>query len=365
MRIALALTGGVDRSGRVRVIPALLAFVERMARRHTLVVYALRYHDEPCSYPLLGAAVHDLGRPRGLGRQYAALVNALRRDAPFDLIHAYWALPAGLAAALAGRRLGIPSLVTLDSGELVGLPDIDYGLQLRLRQRLAVTATLRLATQLSVCSGYMMRLAERHGAAPVQVPIGIDTTFYTPGPRPEGPPWRLLHVASLNRVKDQPTLLSALRLLAASLPVHLDIAGEDTLGGAMQRLAARIGVDRHVTFHGGLPSDALVALYRAAHVLIVSSRHEAAGVAVLEAAACGVPTVGSAVGYVADWAPEAAVAVPPGDPAALAGATAALLADPARRGRLAAAARSRTLGHDADATAEAFDLLYHQLATRR
>jgi hypothetical protein len=34
MRVALVVTGGVDRSGRERVIPALLSFVERQARRH-------------------------------------------------------------------------------------------------------------------------------------------------------------------------------------------------------------------------------------------------------------------------------------------------------------------------------------------
>ena len=45
MRVALVVTGGVDRSGRERVIPALLSFIQRQARRHELVVYALR----PCT----------------------------------------------------------------------------------------------------------------------------------------------------------------------------------------------------------------------------------------------------------------------------------------------------------------------------
>src|SRR5579863_8090413 len=128
MRVALVVTGGVDRSARERVIPSLLWFIERQARRCDLAVYALRYHDRPCSYPLLGATVRDLGRPRGLARQYSALVSALKHDGPFDVIHGYWALPSGLVSAVAGRRLGIPSIVTLDSGELVAFPDIGYGL---------------------------------------------------------------------------------------------------------------------------------------------------------------------------------------------------------------------------------------------
>jgi Glycosyl transferase 4-like domain len=152
VRIALVVTGGVDRSGREKVIPAILWLIERLARRHVVFVYALRYHEQPATYPLLGATIHDLGRPRGLLRQYRHLVDALRRDGPFDVVHGYWALPAGFAAAAAGRRLGVPSVVTCDSGEFTAIPDLDYGLQRRWRQRQAVAATLKLASQTTVCT---------------------------------------------------------------------------------------------------------------------------------------------------------------------------------------------------------------------
>jgi len=124
MRIALVVTGGFDRSGRERVIPSLLWLVERLARRHEVFVYVLRYHDKPCRYNLAGATIQDLGRPKGLCRQYAALSSAMRADCPFDIIHAYWGLPAGLLATIIGRRLGVPSVVTCDSGEFVALPRI-------------------------------------------------------------------------------------------------------------------------------------------------------------------------------------------------------------------------------------------------
>src|SRR5712692_410983 len=173
MRIALVVAGGVDRSGRERVTPALLWLIERLAWRHEGVVYALRYHEQPRSYPLLGATVHDLGRPRGSLRQYLALARTLRRDGAFVVIHGDQALPAGLVSTMAGRRLGIPSLVTLDSGEFAAIPDIGYGLQRLRRQRLAVAATLRLAKRLTVCSQYMERLSRPHGVAPDVIPIGV------------------------------------------------------------------------------------------------------------------------------------------------------------------------------------------------
>src|SRR5216110_677434 len=71
MRIGLVVTGGVDRSGRERVVPSLLWLIERLARRHDVHVFALHHYRDPCTYPLLGATVHDVGRvdgPIGLRR---------------------------------------------------------------------------------------------------------------------------------------------------------------------------------------------------------------------------------------------------------------------------------------------------------
>jgi glycosyltransferase involved in cell wall biosynthesis len=254
-------------------------------------------------------------------------------------------------------------VVTCDSGEFVGIPDIDYGLQLRWRHRRAVNATVRLATRVTVCSGYMARLARGHKAIPVIIPLGVDVSLFSPAIRHDnGPPWRLVHVARRNPVKDQPTLLHALRRVIDRVPmVHLDIAGEDTMGGAINDLARQLGVDAHVTFHGVLPSRRLADLYRTAHLFVLSSRHEAAAVVVLEAAASGVPIVGTSVDYLADWAPERAVAVPAANPAALADAIIATLGNPAERQRLAASAREWALAHDADWTARKFIDLYEAL----
>jgi glycosyltransferase involved in cell wall biosynthesis len=116
-----------------------------------------------------------------------------------------------------------------------------------------------------------------------------------------------------------------------------------------------------VTFHGVLPSRELAGLYRTAHLFVLSSRHEAAGVAALEAAASGVPVVGTSIGYVADWAATSAVAVPVGDPAALGEAIVRLLYDPVERRRIAESARDWAVAHDADWSAAEFARLYSGL----
>jgi len=166
-------------------------------------------------------------------------------------------------------------------------------------------------------------------------------------------------------VKDQTTLLEAFgRVRARVTRVHLDIVGEDTLEGAMPQLARRLGVEDAVTFHGFKPSDEIVGFYQRAHVFVLSSRHEASGIVILEAAACGLAAAGTAVGHIADWTPDLALGVPPRDPDALAAAIVSLLEDPIRRALMADAARAWTLAHDADWTAERFEELYGELAGR-
>jgi glycosyltransferase involved in cell wall biosynthesis len=371
MRIGFVVTGGVDRSGRERVVPSLLWLVERLARRHDVHVFALHHYREACTYPLLGATVHDVGRVDGppglrlarLRRRLAAAIRAHAGDRPFDLLHAYWGMPAGVVATSIGRRLGLPVVLTLDSGELVGIGDIQYGLQRRWADRRAMGRAIRDAARLTVSTAYMARMVPARSRPPDIVPIDVDARAFPETRRAPGPPWRLLRVASMNRVKDYPMLLQAFAAIRAREPrVHLDVIGEDTLHGAVQRLARTLGVDSHVTFHGFQPTDALASFYSRAHVHVVSSRHEAAGVTVLEGACTGLPTVGTDVGYIADWKTDRAVAVRVGDAQALANAVVALLKETPRRERLGMAARQWALEYDADWTARQFDRIYGEVA---
>ncbi|MCC7354195.1 MAG: glycosyltransferase family 4 protein, partial [Anaerolineae bacterium] len=144
-----------------------------------------------------------------------------------------------------------------------------------------------------------------------------------------------------------------------------DIIGEDTLDGEVQRLAHDLGQDDAVTFHGFRPSEVVTGFLQQSHLLLHSSRHESGPIVFLEAAACGVPAVGTAVGHFADLAPDSAVAVPVGDPAALARATLDLLHDPARRRAVGESAQAWALTHDADWTAAQFEALYARLVSAR
>jgi glycosyltransferase involved in cell wall biosynthesis len=372
MKIAIVVTGGLHPSGEEQVVPSWLALFERLAKTHELHAFTLRHLPTPQTYVLRGFTVHDLGRPSAplwLARwaQEKALTQALDTAGRFDLIHGFWADPAGQLAARAGRRLKIPSVVTCDSGEFVSIPKIKYGSQRTRRGRNAVAEACALATTVHVCTKFMAALAHAKGVSTTIIPLTSVTsqaaTLKSAFNRRGARDFRIVQVASLSRVKNQRLLIDAMRFVREKADAHLDLIGEDTLGGQLQKHVTEIGLAEHVTFHGFLPQDRVLALLSDADLYVQSSTHEAAGVSVLEAAAAGVPTVGTLAGYVADWAPTKAVAIGDAIPESLADAILMLHADPDRRRSIAAAARTFAIAHDATFAATRFDQLYSTLAT--
>jgi glycosyltransferase involved in cell wall biosynthesis len=365
MKLALVVPGGVDRGGEQRVIPALLALLERLARVHEVHAYALHQEAKAADWVLAGAHVHNIGdgwtRLRGI-----VAIRAEHRKAPFDAIHAIFSGSCSLVGVAAARMLGVRSLVHVAGGELVAMPEIDYGGRRRLASRMREAVVLRAADVVTAASAPIIESLRDLGIAGRRVPLGVDLRAWPPSlPQRRGiGPAKLVHVASLNPVKDQATLLRAMaRLVRFDPGITLDIVGVDTLQARIQALAAELGLGHCVRFHGFLAQRELRPLLAAADLLVLSSRHEAGPLVALEAAVVGVPTVGTAVGHLREWAPRAAAIVPVGDPAALAGVIGRVLADEDLRLRLATAAQRIALAEDADATALAFEALYGLRAT--
>lgn len=372
MKIALVVPGGVDRTGELRVIPALLALLKRLAARHEVHVYALRQEAQPGHWPLLGAQVHNIGgRSTRLAplRAVAAIVAEHRRGRPFELVQSIWSGPCGFAAVSAARLLGLPGAVHLAGGELVALHAIAYGGRLGWRGRLREALVLRAAHAITAASAPMLAQLAALGLAGRRLPLGVDLQAWPalpPRRRDAQAPLRLIHVASLNRVKDQHTLLQAVALLPRlGLPFQIDLVGEDTLGGEIQALARRLGIAEQTRFHGFLTQVQLRSVLQLADLHLVSSLHEAGPLALLEAAVLGVPSVGTRVGHLAEWADaQAALGVEVGDAQALARAIAALAGDEDLRLRLAAEAQRRALAEDADHSAALLEALHAELVGR-
>jgi glycosyltransferase involved in cell wall biosynthesis len=246
------------------------------------------------------------------------------------------------------------------------MPQIGFGGFQTWKGRLREACVLRAASAITAASAPTIDRLRALGLKAQRIPLGVDLNRWPPrhplGRRRDRPA-QLIHVASLNRVKDQSTLLRALAALEHA-GVHFDmhIVGEDTLHGTIHRLSRDLGIAPRIQFHGFLTQRQLRPLIETADLLLMTSRHETGPVVLLEAAIAGVPTVGTAVGHLIEWAPDAAMTVPIGDFATLAVAIRRLLDDDGLRLSIARAALARATREDADFTAQCFRELYQSVA---
>ena len=123
-------------------------------------------------------------------------------------------------------------------------------------------------------------------------------------------------------------------------PAKLVIAGGK--GWYYERIFARVselGLADEVIFPGYVPAQELPWWYRAAELFVYPSVFEGFGLPVLEAMACGTPTITSTASALAEVAGDAALLVDPADTEALAEAIGRVLGDPAH-GRSAAPCRT-------------------------
>ena len=364
MRIALVVPGGVDRSLEYRIIPALLALISRLAINNDVHVFALYQESKAAEWKAMGAHIRNIGPRQTVWRAVRAIC-AEHRTTPFNVVHALWSGWPGLIAVASGKILGIPCLVHIAGGELVSMPEIAYGGRLKWYGRLREAYNLRAATAVTAASTPVIEKLAELGVAAQRIPLGVDLTAWPPRDpvqRDQGRPARLIHVASLNLVKDQATLLRALAsLMRSGVNFEMKVVGEDTLHGEMQAMTLELGLSERVRFLGFLPQRQLRPLVEAADLMVLSSRHEAGPLAMLEAAVAGVPTVGTAVGHIHEWSPAAAASVPVGDWAHLAKTIGQLLEDEDLRLRIAREALQRAVREDADYTADCFQALYARL----
>ncbi|MFW6096862.1 MAG: glycosyltransferase [Chloroflexota bacterium] len=316
------VTPGFSASDDDWCIPALLTLVRHLVAHHDVTVYTLRYPHQAHTYQVSGARVRSFGGATAGGwRRLPLLWRAIRtivgdaRQKPFALLHGLWADEAGFVAGVAARRCAVPSLVSLMGGELVRLPEAAYGVQLSRSGRFLTGASLRLANLVTAGSRQLLDRATSYVTRDRlrRAPLGVDLSLFRPGPSSDDPGLRIVHAASLTAVKDQETLLGAFTQVRRALPetgISLHIAGDGPLLGTLKRRAERLDMARFVHFHGAISHERMPDFYRLGDLFVLSSLYESQSVAILEAAACGLPAVGTAVGLLPELLPESLLANP-------------------------------------------------------
>ncbi|MDX2161256.1 MAG: glycosyltransferase [bacterium] len=351
-------------------IPVQLNLAREQAQHLDYQVIALRYPHRRDQYSVYGAQVYSLGygawthgiRRLVLWRDALAALEQLHRAKPFNVLHAMWADEAGLIAGWFGQRHRIPVVVSILGGELAHIPSIGYGGQLSRYGRWVTGQALSRAARIHVVSGYVrekLRASSYHLDQDqwVTVPLGVDTMLFHPANTPHAAD-HLVCVASLIPVKDHALLLHTV----ARLPhVTLDLIGDGPLRSALESLARALGIRERVRFRGSLPHAQLADEYRRAALHVLTSHHETFAVCVAEAAACGTPSVTTAVGMLPDY-PSVGVNVPSRDPDALAAAIDGLLTDGDRLQALRQTAYETAHTHlTIQATAAQLRGLYHAM----
>jgi glycosyltransferase involved in cell wall biosynthesis len=278
-----------------------------------------------------------------------------------DVLYERYAL-FSCAGSFVARRLGVPHVLEVNA-PLADEEARFRGLRLRGPARLLERFILRRADRLVVVSRAIERHARALGVAPERIavlPNGVDPQVFHPG-RDGGAARRLLGLdgalvvgfaGSLKPWHGVHHLLRAAALAAGDVPaLRLLIVGEGPERDRLGRLAVDLGLADRVVFAGAVPHEDVAGYLAACDVLVAPygpmERFYFSPLKVAEYHAVGRPVVVSAVGEPgeAPGATGGALAVPPGDEAALARALVDLARDAALRerlGRAAAAARPWT-----------------------
>jgi colanic acid/amylovoran biosynthesis glycosyltransferase len=263
----------------------------------------------------------------------------LRADG-VDHVHAHFAHYPALAAWIAHELTGVPYSFTAHANDIF----VHHGMLARKASDAGFVATI---------SEFNRDFLRARGAvAPIRiVHCGVDPADYAfaaPAER-DGRAPRVLCVAAFREPKGHEVLLRAVAEAPPRLArARVDLVGDGPLRPRLEALAAELGIADRVTFHGSLPAPAVTELLRASDVFVLPSVITAEGdmdgvpVALMEALAVGVPAVSTRVSGIPELVRDGRTGLlaEPGDPASLAAALEATLADPEAARERATAGRA-------------------------
>jgi glycosyltransferase involved in cell wall biosynthesis len=329
-------------------------------RGHHVEVFTAPADGEP---PDPGAAlVHRIDPVVAIGN--APLIPSLARIAGFDLLHLHYPFIFGSELTLLGRlsaRRRRQALLVHYKNRLLGRgarrgPFAAY-------EHTVAPLLIRAADRVCVLSAehadsvpYLRRTGERHPEKLIQMPNGVDTELFAPGPDALGLRASLgigeretvvAFAATLDRAHHFKRLDLALAALArlGEEGVHLIVAGGGELLDDYRAQAAAAGIGERVHFLGPVPHAELPGVLRAADLFLLATEPpESFGIVLIEAMACGLPTVATEYPGVRAVVDDGVTGllVEPGSAAALASAIRRLLAaGPEGRARIGESGREK------------------------
>jgi len=324
--------------GAERVLLDLAQAFLQMGYRVDLVLMSI-----PTGLPLtdlIPAAVRTVDlRCHRLWTSGPAFAGYLKEARPAGILAA---MPLANAIAVFARWFaGVPArlILTEHNARSLAFGDVETV------QQLALLPWVRLSYRfadaiVAVSAGVAERVRSMPGVNPEKVRVVYNPAYssriHELAAAPAPHPWLedrsipvIVGSGRLELQKDFTTLLNAFALLRKDRPVRLIILGEGSQEAALHRLTEKLGIEEHVIFPGFVTNP--WAYVARARVFALSSIHEGLGNVLIEAMACGIPTVStdcpagpSEILEAGKYGPL----VPIGDPAALARAIGGALDKP-------------------------------------
>jgi glycosyltransferase involved in cell wall biosynthesis len=354
------LANGLDRS---RFTPSIISF-----RQGGALTESLEY-DIPVTWVNLTLEPHGLARGRTILalRLLAAVVRGLRSQQP-DVVHAYMPT-AYVLGGLAASWLHVPLIV---AGRR-GLTSFDTYRNWRWR-RLAKLANRVI--NVHICNSGVVRdwAIAKEGIREERTRIiynGIDLPALDPAlqlpPEWESAGPKAAMLANLKPYKGHREVLQAVALVAKRHPsFRLVLLGEGPERSALVNLAQELGIAGNVVFAGRRRDAATVV--QAFDFTILGSATESFPNALMEAMACAVPVVATAVGGVPELVEDGIHGrlVPYGDPSAMAEAIAWMIEHPNERRLMGEKGRERIAGQfSTERMIRETEATYQELLPRR
>lgn len=221
-------------------------------------------------------------------------LRSLLKNEGFDLIDAHYFYPDGVAAAMLGKMLNKPVMITARGTDINLIP------QYFLPRKMIVWAAQSAASIITVCQALKDELINI-GIDPTKIHAlrnGVDLNFFFPENRA---------LAKQKLKLKRPSIVSVGHLIERKghhfvigampdLPEYeLLIAGDGEEMASLKKLAEDLNVSDRVTFLGAVSHDQLVTVYSAADILVLASSREGWANVLLEAMACGTPAIATNV----------------------------------------------------------------------
>lgn len=284
------------------------------------------------------SVVHDIVNKSGLGKETVYGTEHFSKtleDFKPDLIHAHFATEATAEAIPLALTCKCPLTFTAHGYDIYRRPPADFHARAK---KAAAVITVSEANR-----AYIAKTFDVPDHKLRTISSGVDTRLFQPNKQPSTPPL-IVCVARLVPVKNLALLLSACMILKTQgIAFQCIIVGEGRSREALETMQKQLQLEKTVVFTGAANSRQVLAWWQRADVAVLSSTSEGMPVSLLEAAACGVPIVATAVGGIPELVEtgETGYLVPPEEAPALAEGIKHLLSHPNQARRMGQAARKK------------------------